>query len=316
MRQPRILIVDDNPDMLLALAPLLRANDYQVSEASTGEECLRRVREERPELILLDVLLPDISGLEVYRRIKADPESQNILVILISGKLTASGSRIAGLDVGADEYIARPIALPELLARLRSLQRLKEALDELRAADLRLRETNEAIERSVAQRTAQLEAANRNLCAEICEHVRAEQSLRESEKRYRTFLETAPDIIYNLSIEGTFTSLNPAFEKITGWSREQWLGQHYSAIVHPHDLPKVTDSFRRLVRGEDPRLLEIRFRSQRGEYLFGDIIGTAEIKDNQVVGLFGFGRDITKRKTGRTTIERRVCCHAHPRGGG
>jgi DNA-binding response OmpR family regulator len=156
--KPHILIVDDNPEMLLALAPLLRLNGYAAYEAPTGTECLRLVREKHPDLILLDVVLPDINGIDVCRQIKADPELRNIFVILISGQVTSMENRIAGLGAGADEYIARPIAVPELLARLHSMRRIHEAVELLQEKEEEIRRFNRELETRVAERTAELES--------------------------------------------------------------------------------------------------------------------------------------------------------------
>src|SRR4029434_5319913 len=85
MQKLKILIVDDNPDIAGAFSNLLQLADYEVLSAATGQECLRVARTERPDLILLDVQLPDINGLEVCRRIKSDPELSRVVVINVTG---------------------------------------------------------------------------------------------------------------------------------------------------------------------------------------------------------------------------------------
>lgn len=100
---------------------------------------MRVARLDKPDLILLDVILPDIDGFEVCRVIKADPELAECFVVMLSGTRTDSASQIAGLDGGADGYISRPIPNAELLARVRGLLRIKRAEDRLRANEESLR---------------------------------------------------------------------------------------------------------------------------------------------------------------------------------
>ncbi len=121
----KILCVDDDADLLQINAGILQSAGYNVVEACSGDECLRRVREDRPDLVLLDVMLPDASGFDICKKIKEDPELTGPYVILISGMETSSGSKIKGLEIGADGYIVRPVSGHELLARIQAILRVK-----------------------------------------------------------------------------------------------------------------------------------------------------------------------------------------------
>ncbi len=123
----KILVVDDDIDVLFATARVIRKAGYEVIEASTGNECLNKAREYKPDLILLDVILPDIMGTEICRRIKADSFFKDVFILLLSGQKTASDDQAEGLDLGADGYIARPISNRELLARVRAMVRILTA---------------------------------------------------------------------------------------------------------------------------------------------------------------------------------------------
>jgi len=131
---------------------------------------------------------------------------------------------------------------------------------------------------------------------DITERKQMEVALRESETRYRRLIETAPDVIYTISWDGTFTSMNPAFEKITGWSREEWLNKPFAGLVHPNDLAKATETFYQAVRGETPPPYELRIRTKSGDYLVGEFISKPLIEKGQVIGELGIARDITERK--------------------
>jgi len=122
-----ILVVDDDPDIRFATVRLLRKAGYLVAEADTGEMGLCLVRETHPDLVLLDVMLPDKDGYEICRIIKTDEELKNTYVILISGKKTWSDDQSEGLEIGADGYVARPVSNRELLARVQSMVRIIRA---------------------------------------------------------------------------------------------------------------------------------------------------------------------------------------------
>ncbi len=123
----KILVVDDDPDILYATCRIAKSAGYEVFAAATGTHCLKMVRENLPDLVLLDVMLPDMEGAEVCRQIKADPLLKNPFVVLISGLRTGSIDQADGLNAGADGYIARPISNQELKARISSLVRILTA---------------------------------------------------------------------------------------------------------------------------------------------------------------------------------------------
>ncbi len=128
----KILVVDDDASLLAASSRILKGAGYDVYEASDGAGAVETAGKVRPDLILLDVVLPDISGIEVCRIIKADPAHRDLFVIFFSSSLTTSDHQSEGLESGADGYIARPIGNRELLARVEALVRIKKVETELR----------------------------------------------------------------------------------------------------------------------------------------------------------------------------------------
>ena len=153
---PRILVVNDNPVVLFGTFRLLQKAGYEVFRAASGQEGLRQAKETRPDLILLDVNMPDMDGFEVCQRFKSDPALQNILVVLLSSTVIQSEKQAEGLDLGADGYIVSPVSPHELLARVRAFLRLKKAEDALRQHAGRLEEM-------VAARTQELQAVQQQL---------------------------------------------------------------------------------------------------------------------------------------------------------
>ena len=144
----QLLLVDDDAAALQVYSELLRTVGYEVWEASTGQEGLRAARERRPDLVLLDVMLPDISGVEVCRQIKADPALPDTFVVLFSGRATSSAHKVGGLETGADDYLVKTIPVDEFLARIRTIIRLQKTTAALRASEQHHRELAAIVESS------------------------------------------------------------------------------------------------------------------------------------------------------------------------
>ena len=114
----RILIVEDNELNMKLLNDILEAHGYDILKSSQGVEAIELARQERPDVILLDIQLPDISGLEVSRRLKADPETSGIPIIAVTA-FAMAGDEKRALDAGCDGYVTKPIMLREFLEMLR-----------------------------------------------------------------------------------------------------------------------------------------------------------------------------------------------------
>ncbi len=123
----KVLVVDDDPDVLFATSRIVKKEGFQVFTASDGRECLESAGKNKPDLILLDVMLPDANGIDLCGKIKKDPELGSAFVVLISGSKTESDEQAEGLDAGADGYIARPISNRELRSRIHSMVRILSA---------------------------------------------------------------------------------------------------------------------------------------------------------------------------------------------
>ena len=132
MESIKVLVTDDDSSMLLLETMLLEEEGYEVFQAGSGKECLCAALKHRPDIVLLDVMLPDTTGLEVCRKIKENEALRDTFVILVSGILVSSEFQADGLETGADGYIIKPIDNAEFLARVRSVVRIKRTEDALR----------------------------------------------------------------------------------------------------------------------------------------------------------------------------------------
>ena len=126
----RILVVDDDPDILQFVRLNLELDGFAVELAGGGREALEKAAEAPPDLMLLDVMMPEIDGLTVLRRLRSDPTTANIPVIVLTARSLAE-DRVKGLDLGADDYITKPFDLEELIARVRTVLRRSQQMRDL-----------------------------------------------------------------------------------------------------------------------------------------------------------------------------------------
>jgi CheY-like chemotaxis protein len=122
-----IMVVDDDPAVLSATARIVKNAGYPVIKASSALECETLLKKQKPDILLLDVVLPDMEGPYLSKKIKSDPDHKDTHIILLSGMKTSSDHKSEGLDDGADEYMARPVSNRELVARINAAARIVAA---------------------------------------------------------------------------------------------------------------------------------------------------------------------------------------------
>src|SRR5438874_12779467 len=149
----RVRVVDDQRANVEMMAGVLKARGYAVATAHDGEQALEQVREIRPDLVVSDILMPNVDGYELCRRLRGAPETALLPVILVTS-IDAQGERIKGLEAGADDFLSKPVNWEELFARVRSLLRVKALQDELKDLNAKLAER-------VSEQVSQLERLSR-----------------------------------------------------------------------------------------------------------------------------------------------------------
>lgn len=274
---PRILVVDDSVETLMLLTDILANNGYKVLTVSDGHTALKLVEVEVPDLILLDVKMPDMDGYEVCHKLKSAEDSSRIPVIFISG-LYEAASKIKGFNAGGVDYITKPFQPEEVLARVEThlaLHRLQKQLEgqniklqleitERERAEEDLRKHKDHLEEIVAERTTELSVINRELQGEIAERKQMEKSLHESEELYRTLAEKSFAGVYVIQ-DGKFRFINSNAASYAGYKREELVNQKADQVVHPQDREKVRKDARAMLRGELITPYEFRVITKQGQ---------------------------------------------------
>ena len=263
----RILVVDDNALLRQVTTKMLVDAGFQVSQAETGAAGLRLARAERPDLVLLDVGLPDVDGLEVCRRLKEDTETASIFVALISSTHINTLRQAGGLGIGADGYIARPISNQELIARIEALLRLKRVEDDLRRTNARL----------------QVELIAR----------------QQSETQLRIVAENTYDWEFWLGPDETFRYCSPSCLRITGHAAAEFLARPnlLREIIHPDDQPAWDAHECAVAQTQQPGETEFRILHPDGgvRWLAHACISVFD-EGGAPLGRRGSCRDVTRRR--------------------
>ncbi len=287
----KILVVDDAPDNLRVLSATLSAEGYEVRCAKNGSMALLGAQASPPNLILLDINMPDMNGYEVCQQIKADQKTREIPVIFLSA-LDDAIDKVKAFQVGGVDYITKPFQAEEVLARI-------DIQLNLQLARAEIQKLNTELEQRVQQRTNQLDTANQQLQREIADRKQIEAQLQRSEERLESILNSLDDVVWSTSINGVdLLYLNPAAEKVYGRSVSEFFNTPHLwlHVIHPEDYSRIPMLFESpLERGSmdmEYRILrpdgEVRWLRDRS-YIIYDTNGVA-------VRVDGITSDITAQK--------------------
>jgi len=267
----KILAIDDKKDNLVTLSALLKnlMPDCVMITAQSGMEGIEKARIELPDVILLDVVMPDMDGFETCHRLTSDKRTGHIPVIMITAIKTDSRSRTKGMDIGANSFLAKPIDEYELVSQLKVALRIKKAEDALRGE-------REDLEKKVRERTIALQA---------------------SEEKFRLLIETTGDIIYNVNRKGFLTYVNPTMERTLDYPHHELEGKSFAQILAPECIDSVKDHFKRAMKGEIVPVYEADLIRKDGTRLSIEFnVSTVYDPEGNPVGRYGIGRDVTDRR--------------------
>jgi PAS domain S-box-containing protein len=284
-----VLVVDDSHNRLLIHSLLLQKSGYEVLQASDGEECFRILQSHKPDIIVLDVVLPDISGIEICQRVKSEENTKDILVLLVSSIEIDSDDQTRGLDAGADGYLILPVKNHEFVSRVRALERIKKSEDDLRKSHSLLE-----------QHTEKLEKINTELKREVEQHKKTVEALRLSEQYSRSIINCSLDMIITVDTERRIVEFNASAQKIFGYSREEAVGKNISMLYADAEEGKQVHS---ITLGDGNVTGEIRNRRKNGE-IFTSYLAASVLKSetNDLLGMVGVSRDITEQKKAESLL--------------
>ncbi|MGK7892868.1 MAG: EAL domain-containing protein, partial [Xenococcus sp. (in: cyanobacteria)] len=288
--QAKILVVDDKPENIHLLSQTLTNHGYEVRGVVNGTMAIRVATSAQPDLILLDIMMPDLSGYEVCRKLKANEKTQNIPIIFLSANNNTEG-KVEAFNAGGVDYINKPFQIDEVLTRI------KHQLD-LKIARAQIHQLNEELEIRIQERTAQLKAANQELEKEIIERRQVSRLLQESEERLHNILNSLEEVVW--SVDGATRQLkflNLAAHKVYGRPATKLLEnpELRLQVVHPEDRPRVKEQFEKL---EEHNSIDVEYRIlQPGGKVRWLWERSKLVHDNnQIVRLDGIICDITDRK--------------------
>ncbi len=236
-----ILIVDDNPANLGTLFDYLSKFDFTVLVAQSGEDALELVRENTPDIILLDILMPGMDGFETCLLLKADEKAKDIPVLFVSS-LSETVDKVRGFEAGGIDYITKPFQQEEVLARVSTHLSLHKLRSELEEKNIRLQE-------------------------EILERERAEKLLRKSEEKYRTLVEAADDSIVLSDMEFRHVYANMTYYTSLGYEKDSKVMLEWLSQIHPDDVPLVKKKRAELLKTGKTES-EYRIRHQKGHWIY------------------------------------------------
>jgi PAS domain S-box-containing protein len=271
-----ILIVDDARDSLELLNRILEKRAYRVRLATSGRLALKSVAAKLPDLILLDVKMPEMDGYEVCRRLKSNEHSRNVPVIFISAH-GETAKKVEGFKAGGVDFITKPFEREEVLARVET--------------QLRLHDLTECLEQQVDQRTQQLRR-------EILAREQAQEQLRESEKRYSEIVEGTDNLITEVDAEGRLVFVNKAARKVFGLSPQACIGRSAFDFIHPDDRGMTYQRFLQWIEDKKPSVtFENRQMSRSGKVT--DMHWTINLHfddKGDITSIKSIARDVTAQK--------------------
>jgi PAS domain S-box-containing protein len=269
-----ILLVDDNPETLAPLGEYLKIRGFSVCSVENGKQALDISQRNQPDIILLDVLMPGMTGFDVCRHLKMHDDTKDIPVVFMSA-LTETVDKITGFDVGGVDYITKPFEYEEVVARI--------------SAHLRLRYLQKSLQQN-----------NARLLREVDQRMQVEQALRESEQYARNIIESSLNMIIAVDKDRQIVEFNKAAEEAFGYTRKEVVGKNVSILYA--DREEASTIGQTMIE-QTQSIREVYNKRKNGE-VFPCLLSASTLRDTQgeVIGYMGISRDITELKRAQAEL--------------
>jgi PAS domain S-box-containing protein len=283
--KPTVLVVDDESANLGVLFEHLRHTGLRILVAQNGQAALQILERFQPDIILLDIMLPDADGFELCRQFKEESKAPDVPVIFLSA-LTDTAVKIRALELDAVDYISKPFQPEEITARIKRHLLVRDLQRQLQERNALLQQ--EIREREKAEET--LHAANASLDAAI-------RNLRKSEERFRSLSECSPLGIFGTDGEGLFRYTNRRWQEISGLGPQESLGDGWIRAIHPEDRDAIHAEWKKCVSEGRGLKLYLRILTLQGDVRWAHAHAAPIRSDaGEIIGYVGTIEDVTDRK--------------------
>lgn len=300
----RILVVDDSPSQLKILKQKINNKSYDITLVESAHQCLDTIKENIPDLILSDIIMPDMTGIELCKKLKKDENFKNIPVLLMSsGEKTEQ--KLEGFNAGASDYITKPFKKEELNARIEVhlklkflIENYKLELKKRKRADRKLLDYSMQLKKTVSEQTIELQKNNQQLLNEINERKTVQENLEKSQKKYRNLLKTIDEWIWEIDNKGAFTYSSPKVFDMLGYHPEDILGKTPFDFMAAKEAERVEKIFQnKQSKGEGVLCFENIHSHKSGQEVIIETSGVPFFDENRnLIGYRGVNRNITDRK--------------------
>jgi len=277
-----IMVIEDEIGTRITLCGILEDAGYRVIGLERGVEALEMIRGDTFDAVITDIRLPDVDGIEILELAKEI--NPDVAVIMMTGYASVE-TAVDAVNQGAYAYFVKPINPDEIKTTIANA--LKQQ---------RLSIENKRLVESLQRSNKLLFEANEELRNEVTERKRAEDTLRESEERYRDLLENANDLIQSVTPDGRFLYVNKAWREMLGYSEEEVANLRLWDIIHPDSIPHCKEVFQKVISGETVNNIEAVFVAKDGKLVTVEGNANSRFKKGETVATRSIFRDITERK--------------------
>ena len=301
-KNTKVLVVDDNKEARLLLSKLLTSNNFEVKEACNGIEALQSLKASKTDLIISDILMPEMDGFTLIRELNKDISGGKIPVVLYSAQYVNEKDKELAEKLGASGFITKPAEPKDILKEIKKVIAEFESSEQKHVKPEPSK--NEAYLGEYAERVfMKLEDKVRELEHEIKERKIAEESLKLSEKKYRDLFENANDAICIVDANSKFKDINTKTVEITGYSKEELLKMGIFDLIPLEQAVRSNNEFKKLKEKGHYEKFPGKIRTKSGNLIDVEVNSSAIIEDDRIIGSRDILRDITERKKAEMAIK-------------